>query len=210
MSVSFESLKTQVEYLKSKGFTFHSLNDFLSANHNSILIVFDDGYDSILKASDYLSALNIPFGISVIFNKLGANGYLSLRDLTILKKDNDIYYHGKTHTGLSNLTLAQKKSEILDGKNELEKMLGKKVDTFVYPLGEYDLETVNIVSDQYKYGLSLLPFHYKSNNNFILPRINVRGDMGFLKFKFFLSYSGNAYLHLSYFVKKIFKIDYLR
>jgi len=210
MSVSLELLKAQIEYLKNQGFVFHNLNDFLSANHNSILIVFDDGYDSILRASDYLSSLNIPFGISVISDKLGVNGYLSLKDLALLIRDNDIYYHGKTHAGLSKLSSTQKEDEILRGKKELEKMLNKKVYTFVYPLGEYDQESVKIVSDYYKYGLSLLPFHYESDNNFILPRINIRGDMSFLKFRFFLSYSGNAYLHLSYFVKRIFRIDYLK
>lgn len=210
MSVSLDFFKTQIEFLKSNGFVFKGLEDFLSTNDKSILIVFDDGHKSILEASDYLSSQNIPFGVSVIFDRLNDKNHLSIEDLKGLTKNNDIYYHGKAHKSLSNLNLIGKKQEIVDGKNELEKLLKIKIDTFVYPFGVLDAESIEIVKQNYKYGLSLLPFHYNKNSNiFMLPRINIRGDMDFKKFKFFLGRFGDTYLRASFFIKKLKGINYL-
>ena len=55
--------------------------------------------------------------------------------------------HTVTHSSLPYEPYELKKWEICESKRELEKILGKRIDVFSYPLGDYDEETISILKE---------------------------------------------------------------
>jgi peptidoglycan/xylan/chitin deacetylase (PgdA/CDA1 family) len=55
--------------------------------------------------------------------------------------------HTKTHPELSRLPAATQRDEIIESKKMLENLLGRPIDQFAYPFGNYDTDTVKIVRE---------------------------------------------------------------
>jgi peptidoglycan/xylan/chitin deacetylase (PgdA/CDA1 family) len=55
--------------------------------------------------------------------------------------------HGVTHPLLSTLSLGRQREEILQSKQEMETMLGRPVDSFSYPHGDYSADTIGLVRE---------------------------------------------------------------
>ena len=199
MSVTLDNFKKQIDYLIKKHFDFCNIEELMNKKHgNHVCIMFDDGYKSIIPAVTYLKRHNLKYSLAVIPNKLNQQKFLNKEDL-----DGTLYFHTKNHLDLTKLS-----------KKKIEEELKCDYDFYskcvVYPMGKYNKEIIKIVKKNYKYGLSLLPFHIsKSSNNYELPRICVNSYLRMTKFKLFVSKLGNIYLHLAFFKRKILKQDYL-
>lgn len=199
MSVTLNSFKKQIDYLVKKRFSFCNIEQLMEKKHgNYVCIMFDDGYKSIIPAITYLKQRNLKYSLAVIPNRLNMPKYLNKKDL-----DGTLYFHTKNHLDLTQLSMQKL-------KNELECDYDFYSKCVVYPMGKYNKDVIKIVKKNYKYGLSLLPFHVsKKSNNYELPRICINGYLPMAKFKLFVSKLGNIYLHLAFFKRKILKQDYL-
>lgn len=87
-----EDFKNQICFLETTGYKFVKPSEFVEAYNNIsgssspvAVIIFDDALESIGLATMWLSAKSIPFGISIIGQKLGKitpqNKYLSWSDI---------------------------------------------------------------------------------------------------------------------------------
>lgn len=59
----------------------------------------------------------------------------------------EIGAHTKTHPALSSLRIEMQKAEMLENKNYLEEIIGKKVKYFSYPYGDYNEQAINVASE---------------------------------------------------------------
>ena len=199
MSVKLSEFKKQINYLVHKKFNFCNVADLMREKKgNHVSIILDDGYKSILPALDYLKNKNLEYSIAVIDSKLDTNTFLSKNDLS-----GTIYFHTNNHLDLTKLSIPEVESELSCDYEKYSFCV-------VYPQGRYNNDVITVASKNYKYALSLLPFHVtKYSKNYELPRICVNGYLKFLKFKLFVSKFGNIYLHLAFFKRKILGQDYL-
>lgn len=199
MSVTLENFKKQIDYLVKQKFNFCDIEELLNKKKGKhVCIMFDDGYKSIMPALEYLKKEKLNYSIAVIENNVGKKTYLSKNEL-----DGTLYFHTKNHLDLTSLSANRIKEEIKCDYDRYSKCI-------VYPMGKYNKRIIEIVKENYNYGLSLLPFHVsKKSKKYELPRICVNGYLTFPKFKLFVSKLGNIYLHLAFIKRKILKQDYL-
>lgn len=199
MSVPLKEFKKQVNYLKKKKFNFCDLEELMKKTKgNHICLMFDDGYKSIMPAIEYLKKKNLKYSIAIIENKINKKNYLNKEDL-----DTIIYFHTKNHFDLTKLSNEELEEELDCDYNYYSNCL-------VYPMGKYNQDVIKIAKKNFKYCLSLLPFHItKKSKHYELPRICINGYLNFPKFKLFVSKAGNLYLHLAFFKRKLLKQDYL-
>jgi len=72
---------------------------------------------------------------------------MSGKDLRILSTDFEIGAHTLSHQDLTIIPLRDAKEEILEGKKQLEAILGKEVKMFCYPKGHYNKKILNLVRE---------------------------------------------------------------
>ena len=199
MSASLEQFIMQMEYLKSKKFKFCNLKELLhEQSGNNVCVMFDDCYSSIKPAVNYMKERQLKYCLAVIPNKLGKKGFLKKEELS-----GTLYFHTNNHYNLTLLNDDDLTFELNTDYNYYSKCV-------VYPMGKYNDKIIEKVSENFKYGLSLLPFHVGKKSNMLeLPRICVNGYLKFFKFKLFVSKLGNIYLHGAFIKRKILGQDYL-
>lgn len=163
--LSPEKFKSQLKYLKDNGYTpitMDELNDFLKNNktipEKSVVITFDDGYrDNYTTAFPILKEFDFKATVYVISNNLENDLYMTKAQAKEMSDWGiDIESHTANHEDLSKLTLDQQYETMNTSKNQLEAILGKKVDYIAYPFGKFNANTRKAAEKAgYKLGFSL-------------------------------------------------------
>lgn len=159
-SVSAEEFEQQVKYLKDnyKIISVDELHVFLYEkgilNDNYIAITIDDGYRCFYEnAYPIIKKHAIP---CCVFMQTGFidnedKEFLSSNEIKNMRKEGIVFgVHTRNHRVLSKLSKNEMESEIKGSKEDLEKILGEKVEYFAYPYGlkrHYNLQTKEIVKD---------------------------------------------------------------
>lgn len=170
-SIDLKGMQTQLEYLISKyqPTTASALQSHLagekSIQKNSFIITFDDGYEDIYSSKKMFKNMGIKPCVFLIGNymhpeqsKLGASRkMLSKYQIKKLMADGwEIGCHSANHPKLSQLSTQQMKQEIVDVKKTMEKDLGRPIEYFAYPHGDYNQKVLQIVkSAGYKMGFTV-------------------------------------------------------
>lgn len=84
--------------------------------------------------------------------------------------------HTVHHCMLSNQDPADQAFEIKESKRQIEEWLGKRVDGFAYPYGNYDCTTQRILKESgFEYAVATEPkVTTAGDDRFALPRVQVR------------------------------------
>jgi len=109
--------------------------------------VFDDGYKSVIDvAFPILQARGIVGTVYVTTSTIGADGYLTLADLRILKAAGwTIAIHTHTHPHLATLTKEEQRAEFQQAINILYPEFGESCMHAAYPYGEYNQDTLDLM-----------------------------------------------------------------
>ena len=103
---------------------------------------------------------------------------LSKGDLLALEESGlvEIGAHTESHPHLSNIPLTMQRDEIQNSKAYLENILGHIVNSFAYPHGSYNNDTISIVKEAgFNCACSSILGRVKRNNNlYLLPRFVVK------------------------------------
>lgn len=145
----------QLKYLKDNGFTPITTNDLVNyfASGKALppkpfIITLDDGWGNQFRyAFPILKKYNDPAVFYIYKNAVGGKVFLTWNEVeTISNSGMIIGDHTESHPELpkvtSNTVLQQ---EIIDSKKFIETRIGKTIDTFAYPFGEYNDQAVGVV-----------------------------------------------------------------
>ncbi len=157
----------QMDYLKQSDSKVISLNMALDLAFNAkeidanyIVLTFDDGcekfYDTTFPILDSFSFPATVYPITGFLGKivtLKGKRYPHLKILSesmlleLSKLGVEIGAHTVNHLKLTNITEEEAEFQIKHSKEYLEQLLGMKIDSFSYPHGDYNTETIRIVKE---------------------------------------------------------------
>lgn len=152
LCVSRKNFREQMEYLK-KVKKIIPLKDMKrpDADKNSVAITFDDGYaDNLYNALSILEEFNIPVTVFVTAGLLGqkfpwdnenASAKAMTKEELLELSENplvEIGAHTMTHPYLSTLSEEEQREEIERSKETIESIIGKEVQSFAYPYGDFN------------------------------------------------------------------------
>jgi len=180
-----------LNFLGYKGVALSEIPNLL-LNHKAskyVGITFDDGYlDNFENALPVLKKYGFSATCFIVTNLIGKYNSWDLSKgisqkklmneeniLQWVKSGMEIGSHTLNHNKLTSLLESDQKKEIQNSKNFLEKKFHLNIDTFCYPYGDFDTNTVKIVKDAgYKVATSVKRGMASSEDDLhILPRIPI-------------------------------------
>lgn len=178
----------QLKYLRDNGFTPVTL-DGLVAYFNSgtalqqrpVIITLDDGWQNQFRyAFPILKKYNDPAVFYIYSSAIGKKHFLTWDEVKALVNANMIIGgHTKTHPELPKITDQQVlNEEIVNSKKIIEANIGKIINDFAYPFGEYNDHNVDVVMRAgYKSARTVRQGTYQTSDIlFTLRGIIVTGD----------------------------------
>ena len=187
------------------------LNGFSPAPQNSIMLVFDDGYqDNYEFAFPILEKYNLKGNFALVSGVMSTSEYMSWEGAQeIADSGHGIISHTTLHCSLATkivndgfvsfaaniensivepcpsfvfgggLTTGQVEYELSESKNTIEENLGISVSSFVYPFGNYNAQTVDILEQSgYTTAFTIAPSLGTQSDKplYELPRIRIHGQ----------------------------------
>lgn len=199
LAVSEAALRTQVEYLRRRGYVGLTLSDAERRRQDrtlperSVVVTFDDGYESTLRAADVLASVEFPGTVFVVTGFVESGDPLSwhgvahelrpdtvdeLRPLSwdqaawLVDRGWEVGSHTVTHPLLTQLTGERLRSELDDSRAEIERRLGA-CTSLAYPYGLAD-ERVADAARASGYAVACtLTFAHSADEPFRRPRVGL-------------------------------------
>lgn len=152
------------------------LDDSIIISSKPIVLTFDDGYEDFYSVVyPILKKYQMKATVYVIVDYIGRKGFLSETELTELAGSGlvEIGAHTLDHVYLKNSGYISALKQINESKTKLEKLLNIKVETFAYPYGAFDQQTLTVVKEaSFSAAVSVIPGSLQSKDNlFYLYRI---------------------------------------
>lgn len=196
----------EMKYLKDNG--YHSVDLGAVVDHfkegkrlpdKPIVITFDDGYqDNYRYAYPILKKYGFTATIFIVTNTVGGinefdyrsniqpmNKMLTWKEIKEMDANGiTIGAHTLDHPHLTKISLAEAKRQISGSKKILEKKLGKEIEYFSYPYGEYDRAVAEIVKESgFRAAASSDPGVVRSaTSRYTLNRISTSGRLNHRRF----------------------------
>lgn len=176
LSVTPEDFANQLDLIKSREYTAVNFRDIDANNlpEKPIILTFDDGYDNFYSSAyPLLKERNMTAVVYVIsgFNK---DGYLTSEQIKELSDDGiEIGSHTTSHPNLTAITPEKALVEVIQSKNNLEKISNQPVISFCYPAGKYNEEIIKKVEQNYKYAVTTDRGEAELKNPYSLARFRV-------------------------------------
>jgi len=192
-STPAKDFKRQLDYL-TRNFKVVPVSELLSSKtQGGISITFDDGYENVYsQAFPLLKKLGLQATVFVLGSPHRANRkevstdlpFLSQSQIKALYKNGwEIGYHTSTHQNLRSLHQRQLRSQIVDGKIQLQNKLGIPIDLFAYPKGIYNDNIIQIVKNgNYKAAFTVDGGGYLNSSQFLFNRVSIEGELTFPRF----------------------------
>lgn len=176
--VTVKQFEEQIRYLKKKGYETVTFKDLLNnrykqrfdKNKKWIMLTFDDGYKDnyenafpILKKYKFKGIIYILDGIE--YNKWDVDNSGNPEKKFALMNQNELLEmqkygiefggHTSTHPRLAKLSTDKVKTEIINSKSNIEKLIGKELLSFAYPYGSLNEEVKNVPQEAgYKFAVA--------------------------------------------------------
>ena len=122
---------------------------------NCVIFAMDDiadygGIKVQLATMDYFLDRNLPFTASIIASKLANSSNLDVFHKVEEGVDRGLFeiaIHGYRHVNHTLLTKEEQSNDFSKAKGKLEYLFGKRVDIFLPPFNDYNLHTIEALSD---------------------------------------------------------------
>ncbi|MDP3792913.1 MAG: heparinase II/III family protein [bacterium] len=156
VDISFATFPIKREFsINSFGYETQELE---RQDEGSVVIIFDDGYKSILPAASIMNSYGIKGNVALISGQVGKLGYLSLDDVKMLQNEYgwNIINHSREHkNAVLNYypdALRDLEYDVLDGAKFLnENSLNSAPNWYVYPNGATNNTIKNVVGKYYRF-----------------------------------------------------------
>ena len=197
LNVSTPSFERQMTLLASMKFRVRPFAEIVEAATTgktllprTLAITFDDGYANVGEhAAPILQRLNFPATVFVVSGGVGktnawdkSEGYpeLNLMGWERLRQLQsggwEIGGHTRTHPHLDALENDLAEADILQGKEEVEAVLGVTLKTFCYPFGHYSVATPELVARAGFTGACTTKsgiYNPNSDSPYLIPRVKI-------------------------------------
>lgn len=186
LTVSPAQFREQLAYLKAHGIQGISMAEMLERLERGqplghiVVLTFDDGYaDQARYAVPLLRAFGDSATFYIVTGELGRPRHLTWPDvLSMAREGMDIAAHGVQHDDLSEMPPARQAYEIDDSVAALEHALRRPVESYAYPSGRFNRETLQLVMR------ANVPLAVTTDPVYVLPpetrfemtRVRVRSD----------------------------------
>ena len=184
LSVSPESFKRQMNFLKSHKYNVVKLEDLAEMvkkkkfHPKTIAITFDDGYENnYLNAYPALKESGLHATIFIVPALVGAEGYMTW-DQIIEMSDSGVISigsHSMSHAWLPDLAEQKLDSEITGSKRSIDGHSRKEADIFSYPSGGFNQDTrAKVIKAGYKIAVRTNPGKkYPKHDLFAMKRLRI-------------------------------------
>lgn len=203
-----KDFEKQLIWLKQNGFKSFTLSELVRLENipeKSVVLTFDDGYeDNFRNAFPLLQKYGFKATIYIVLNRF-ENNWATDKDLdkasselnrekmlsneqikTMLESGLiEIGSHTLDHVNLPKLNKEEKEKQLIESKKQIEEIFDIKCDSFAYPFGFYDKNSVAIVENAaYTNATTTVNGVFDKNkySNFEIPRIMVSGRQGLYAF----------------------------
>ena len=153
-NTDFNIFSKQMKTLKNNGFIVESFRKFLSRKKSGnfpsryVLLTFDDGYKSFIKAAEFLSELEFSGTFFITKNNCHDDqNSLSKNDILKLGEKMEIGSHTVSHPNLTKLDYNTLFYELNNSKKWLENLLGKEITSLSIPGGYINNYTSKIAKE---------------------------------------------------------------
>jgi len=189
-NIQMDIFKEQIKIIESSNAIFIDTNNLdkeIPAIHKtkSILLTIDDGFSSFYKnAWPYLKNKKIPFILFISTREIGKNGYMTWDQIREVQnsKIGIIGNHSHTHDYLVDLSNKKINYDIDQSIKIFKKELGYNPNYFSYPFGEYSLDFINIIKQNFNFAFGQHSGVIDlSKDNFQLPRFPINEKYGDLE-----------------------------
>lgn len=193
--INIKDFIAHLEYLYCNNYTcilidnyYKSLfNPSFEVSENSVIITFDDGYESdYTLALPALKKFNFKGNFFITTDWIGNNGYMQHEQLRALKKEGmSVQSHSKSHLFLSELASNQIGYELSESKKSLQDIIGCEVSFLSFPGGRFNLDVIECAKDLgYSALFSSVPFTLKRYENIcVIGRYGIRYINGKVNFE---------------------------
>lgn len=176
----FESHLKQLRQARYETYFVRDIPDILNGSIDystqSAVLTFDDGYDDFYTTVfPLLKKYHMRATVYVITNFVGRRGFLTEKQIRELIDSGivEVGSHTLDHLYLKKTTVQVSKRQIEESKIYFEKTYGLHVQTFAYPYGAFNEDTIQQVKDAgYTAAVSVISSELQSMNTlFILGRV---------------------------------------
>jgi len=176
-------LISQIETLKNAGYTFITPDDLMGDFYTKenlpeklVVLTFDDGYmDFYTDVFPILKKENVKAIAYIVVDLLNRPNYMFTFQVKEIAQSPlvEIGSHTMNHTWLKGISRESAKYEISQSRKSLQDMLNLPVNSFAYPYGAFDQQTVNLVREVgYTNAVSTIPGIAQTiQNKFFLYRL---------------------------------------
>ena len=168
---------------------------------------WDDGHKLDLK----LLKLMNKYSIKGTFY-ISGNCELNKKEIKLISESQEVGAHTMNHKELNSISLKDARKEIVDSKAFVEGIIDKKVISFCYPRGKYNLKVSNLVRNAgFKYARTTRRFDFSLSKNPFLngtscQTIIFKADLfKFLKVTNLNPFSIRYIVDWNYFMEKMFR-----
>jgi peptidoglycan/xylan/chitin deacetylase (PgdA/CDA1 family) len=192
LTVSPGQFEEQLAYLKAHGIAAISVAQMENrlrlgqSLERTVVLTFDDGYaDQYEYAVPLLRRYGDSATFYIVTGNVGRRRHLSWAQLeSMVAQHMDIAAHGVQHNDLSLMTPAQQAVQIDDSVRQLHERLRVPIDSYAYPSGRFNSETLELVRE------ANVPLAVTTDPSYVippetpfeLPRVRVRGDWTLMQF----------------------------
>jgi peptidoglycan/xylan/chitin deacetylase (PgdA/CDA1 family) len=151
-----------------------------------VVLTFDDGYaDQFTYAVPLLRRYGASATFYIVTGNVGRYGHVTWPELqTMADEHMDIAAHGVRHDDLSLMTPAQQAAQIDDSIQLLQARLHVPIDSYAYPSGRFNSETLELVRE------ANVPLAVTTDPSYViapetrleLPRLRVRSHWTLAEF----------------------------
>ena len=191
------TLEEQIKYIVDNNYQtiFESELGRLYKYTKPVALTFDDCFVYFYNnAFPLVKKYKVKVTLNLIYNYLNGENYLTDDQVKEMLDTGlvEIESHTLSHKELTTLSIEEQRKQILDSKKNFEEKFGVNLSTLCYPVGDYNEETINIVKEQYNFGLAMTGGVYHTNihtNKYKIPRIYANRSMDINTFANYLKQS---------------------
>jgi len=117
-------------------------------NDKEVLLTFDDGHPSIMKAAEILDQTHLKALFFVITSKIGDSDHVTKEEIKdLLERGHRIGSHGHTHRFFNELSRKELKEELMNSSQVLIEMGQKNVVDISLPGGRFNRDVLDCLAE---------------------------------------------------------------